>query len=113
MKLGIAQVHRVGVLQALVRRQRRVHAAHDDRHPPGTILGGDLIGSPRGIDLDADGNEVGRLVERDGFDPVVVQHALDIRWCQAREYCEREWLHAPFVDVLAAFHAAQVGHDER
>ena len=61
-----------------VRAERRVKAAHHDRHAAAAVFAGDLVRALGGVRLDADRDEVGRLVEGDRLHPVVVEADVDV-----------------------------------
>ena len=67
-----------GVLARLRRAPASVKAAHHDRHAAAAILGGDLVGAPGGVGLDADRHQVRRLVVRDRLHAIVVEADLDV-----------------------------------
>jgi hypothetical protein len=106
--LGIALDHRVGVLQALVRKKRRVIASHHHPHAAAAELGGDLVRPPRGVGLDREGGEVGGLVERDRLESLVEERGFDVRGSEAFEDGEAQRLHR-----VGGAGIVQVGPNER
>ena len=66
------------MLGDFIRNERGVHSAHHHRHTARPVLARDLIGASGRVGLDADGNQIGRLVERDGLESVVVEADLDV-----------------------------------
>ena len=97
----------------LVGQERGVHAAENDLDAPCAILGGDLVAAARGVGLDRDRGQIGRLVVWDRLHPVVVEDALDVGRRHAGEHGEHQRLHAALVDVEAVLHAPDVRLDER
>ena len=67
--------------------------------PRRAVFAGDLVGAPRGVGLDADRDEVGRLVERDLLHPIVVEAHVDVRRRQPGDRRGRQRLHLPGADV--------------
>ena len=111
-RFGVAQINRIGVLQALLRQQRGMESAQDHRHAAQPVLGGDLVGPASRVDLDGDGHQVGRLVVRYRLDPVVHQRTFDLGRRQTRQDAQLQRLHAAFVDVQTVLQPSDVRLDE-
>ena len=62
-----------------------MEAAHHDRHAAAPVFAGDLVGALCGVGLDADRDEIGRLVEGNRLHAVVVEAHLDIARREAGE----------------------------
>ena len=103
---GFAADDGLGVAGDLVGAERGVEAAHDDGHAAAAIVGGDLVGALGGVGFDAEGDEVGGLVERDRLHAVVVKPDLDVARGEAGEGGGGERLHLPSADVAAVAAAA-------
>jgi hypothetical protein len=110
--LGLADDHRFGVARHLVGTKRGVKAAHHDRNFTPAIFGRDLVGTLGGVGLDADGDEVGGLVERNVLHPVVVEFHGDILRGEAGEGGGGQRLHLPGADVFLPGPAADAGVDD-
>ena len=90
-----------------------MEAAHDDRHAAPAVLAGDLVGALRGVRLDADRDEIGGLVVRDGLHPIVVEAHLDVGRREAGDRRRRQRLHLPGADVTLSRPAPDARMDER
>ncbi len=90
----------------LVRQERDVVAAHDHRYAARPKLPSDLVRAQCRERLDAKGHQVGRVVEGNLLDAVVVEAHLDVGRRQSGEQRHRQRLHLPGADVGRVFLAA-------
>ena len=110
--LGLADHHGVGIVGNFVRHQRGMKPAHDNGHPAPTVFRRDLVGAFGGVGLDRNGDEVGGVVEGNGFHPVVVEGGLDLKWRQRLQRRDRQRFHLPGAHVILALAAPDRGVDE-
>ena len=110
----LADHDRLAVPADLIGAEGGVETAHHHRNSPAAVFGCDLVGALRCIGLDADGNEIGRLVERYGLEPIVVEPALDVGGEECGEHGRGQGLHPPAADVaLYADMPADAGVHDR
>jgi hypothetical protein len=111
--LRLADDDALGILRGFVWTQRRMESTHDDGHAATAILARDLIRAARGVRLDADRNQIGRLVERYPFHPVVMEADVDVRRRQPRDRRRRQRLHFPRSQVPLSTTPADAGVHQR
>jgi hypothetical protein len=83
--LGVAKNNGIGERAALVGEECRVIAAHDNRNPAPAIRSRELERAPGGVGFHGHRDEVGRVVERDRFNALVVGDDFDVRRGEALE----------------------------
>ena len=66
----------VGMRRRLVGERGHVQPAQHHERPEPSIVIGDLVRAPRARDIHLDGDEVGRVVEREPLDVLVADHGL-------------------------------------
>ena len=111
--LSLADHHCLCVLRDFIGTQRCMEPTHDHRHATTAIFAGDLIGTLRRVRLDADRDEVRRLVERDQFHAVVIETHVHVSGRQSREGGGGQRLHLPRADVTLPGAAADARMDDR
>ena len=111
-RLGVADEDRVRVALRLVGDEHHLVAAEDRLDAAPAVLGGDLVGALRRVGLDRDADEIGRVVEVDLFDPLVVEGDVDPVGRDAGQRRHRQRLHLPGVDVLVGPLAADLRRDQ-
>ena len=80
-----------------------------DVEEPGTVL----AGAARGVGLDAQRDEIGRLVVGNSLHAIVIEADVDIPRCQAGDRRRRQRFHLPRTEVALSLAAADARMDER
>ena len=111
-EFSVANIDGVRVRGTLLGKQGRMGAAKNDGNPAGPVFGSDLVGASGGVDLDADGDQVRRLIIGDLFHAIVEQHTIDIGRSQPGEDAQTERFHPRLIDIEAVLLAADVRHNE-
>ena len=110
---GFAADNGFSMSRDFIRAVRGMKPAHDDRHAAFAKFGCDLIGAFCRVGLDADSDEVGRLVERNRFHPVIVKTDFNVARRQSGESSGRQRLHLPGADVFLSRLSTNAGMDDR
>ena len=87
--------------------------AHHHWHTPLAIFRRDLVRPLGGVRLDADRHQIGRLVERNLFHPVVVKFHVHVRRREPRDRRRRQRFHLPRADIFLPRPPADAGMDDR
>ena len=93
--LCVAGNHALGVVGDFIRAKGRVHSAHHHRDAAPAVFARDLVGAARGVGFDAEADKIGRFIERNFLQPVIVETEFDIARSQGRERGGPKGLHLP------------------
>ena len=114
LPLGFANDDCISVHRGFFRAQRGMESAQHDLDAPLTVFRCDLVSAPCRVGFDADCDDVGRFVKRNGFQPVVIKAYVHVVGCQSRNSGRRQRFHLPAAYVfLVACPASDTRVNER